>query len=703
MALLEPTRTDLDIESLLPVVYRLHDEARRRPLASLLEVIGEQAGLVKGNIDDLWDDFFIETCADWVIPYIGDLVGNNLLPGRVRRPRADVAKTIYYRRRKGTLPMLEELARDVTLWRAHAVPFFELANWTQNLNHLRFHPQPEPRPPRPRGLVGTASIRDPETADLVDGPFDVTSHSVDVRPVARREGWPALRRLGIFLWRLGAYPLVGVQPCKGPKPHLLYFNPLGLETQLFTSAAREAAETELAEEVHVPAPIRRLAFHRQLRDYYGHVSTGSDATRSRSVAVYRGVSAADSTLVPPEKVVARNLSDWEHEASQPAVGKVAIDVRLGRLAFNKADVPADVRVSYTYGFSADIGGGPYAREIVSGPSLWTKTVRQTGNANFASVRAAVLAWQSAGHPSGTITILDSATYKEAIELTVIQHGALTIQAHDGVRPHLVLPAGLDVSYDGPTDADNRDATLTLSGLLVEGQVLVGSGCLRELRISHSTLVPDGEAESTVVAKDNDSLQVVVDSSIVGALRVPAATRGLVVTDSVVDSAKAGVEAIGPTPGTGSFGPTTTLERVTVLGTVTVRELRLASETIFMDKVTSQRRQVGCVRFSYVPPDSLTPRRYRCQPDLALEIDPTKRERERIVRRLRPSFTSVHYAEPAYGQLASTCPREIRTGAADGAEMGAFNQLEQPQREANLRLRLEEYMPFGLEPGVIHVT
>ena len=494
MALLEPTRTDLDIESLLPVVYRIHDEARRRPLASLLEVIGEQAGLVKGNIDDLWDDFFIETCADWVIPYIGDLVGNNLLPGRIRRPRADVAKTIYYRRRKGTLPMLEELARDVTLWRAHAVPFFELANWTQNLNHLRFHPRPEPRPPRPRGLVGTASVRDPETAELVDGPFDVTSHSVDIRPVARREGWPALRRLGFFLWRLGGYPLVGVKPRTGPKPHLFHFNPLGLQTQLFTSAAREAAETELAEEVHVPAPIRRIAFHRQLRDYYGHVSTGSDATRSRSVAVYRGKAAAASTLVPPEKVVARNLSKWENAASLPAVGEVAIDVRLGRLAFNEADVPADVRVSYTYGFSADIGGGPYTREIVSGPSLWTKTVRQTGNANFDSVAAAVLKWESEGRPSGTITIVDSATYDEAIELSVADRGTLTIQAHDGVRPHLVLPAGLDVSYGGPAAAETRDASLTLSGLLVEGPVLVGPGCLRELRISHSTLVPGRRGE-----------------------------------------------------------------------------------------------------------------------------------------------------------------------------------------------------------------
>jgi hypothetical protein len=702
VALLEPTRTELDIESLLPVVYRLHDEARKRPLASLLEVIGEQAGLVKGNIDDLWDDFFIETCADWVIPYIGDLVGNNLLPGRVRRPRADVAKTIYYRRRKGTLPMLEELARDVTLWRAHTVPFFELANWTQNLNHLRFHPQPEPRPPRPRGLVGTVSVRDPETADLVDGPFDVTAHSVDIRPVARREGWPSLRRLGFFFWRLGGYPLTGVTPRQGPQPHLFHFNPLGLDTQLFTSAAREAAETELAEEVHVPAPIRRLAFHRQLGDLYGHVSTGVDATRSRSVAVYRGTATGDGTLVPAAKVVARNLAKWEDLASQPPVGKVAIDVRLGRLAFNEADVPPDLRVSYTYGFSADIGGGPYAREIDTRPGLWTRTVRQTGSADFDSVSKAVLAWEAAGRPSGTITVLDSATYDEPLTVSVTDRGALTIQAHDGARPHLLLPAGLAVTYGGPAGAENRDAALTLSGLLVEGQLLVGPRCLRALRITHTTLVP-GESESIVVTGPNDALQVAVDSSILGAIRMPAAARGLTVTDGIVDSAGAEAGAIGPTTGGGAFGPTTTLERVTVLGGVKVRELRLASETIFAGTVTSQRRQSGCVRFSYVPPGSQTPRRYRCQPDLALENDPPKRELDRILRRLRPAFTSIHHAEPAYGQLASTCPRQIRTGAADGGEMGAFNQLEQPQREANLRLRLDEYMPFGLEPGVIYVT
>jgi hypothetical protein len=689
MPLVDPNRTDLDLESLLPAVYRLQDEPRKRPLGSLLEVIGEQAGLVKRNIDDLLDDFFIETCADWVIPYIGDLVGNTILPGRIRRPRADVAKTIYYRRRKGTLPMLEELARDVTLWRAHAAPFFELANWTQHINHLRFAPQPEPRPPRPRGGVGTASVRDPETAELVDGPFDVTSHSVDVRPVARREGWPALRRVGFFLWRLSAYPVEGVTPAEGPKPNLFHFNPVGIDAPLFTTPEREAEETELAEEIHVPAPIRRLAFHRQRDAYYG-----------QSVTVYDGVVAGDATEIPAQRVVGRNLEAWLDPASQPQPGDVAVDVRLGRLAFNEADVPNDVRVSYAYGFSADIGGGPYPREVERGLGLWTATVRQAGGAEFTSVQDALGAWAAVGR-QGVITILDSATYEETLSLSVPASTALTIQAADRVRPHLRPPGGIAVEYGGDPAALRR-SELTLSGLLVEGGVKLGKRTLGALHVVHSTLVP-GTDPSIVAADPNDRLRVQLESSICGAIRMPAESRGLFAADSIIDAAAPGVQAIGSPQSAAAYGPMVTLERVTVLGAVRCREVRLASETIFTDLVTSQRRQAGCVRFSYVPPKSLTPRRYRCQPDLALEHDPPPAERQRILLRLRPQFTAVRYGLPAYGQLGETCPREIRTGAENGGEMGAFNTLEQPQRESNLRLRLDEYMPFGLDPGLIHVT
>jgi hypothetical protein len=46
---------------------------------------------------------------------------------------------------------------------------------------------------------------------------------------------------------------------------------------------------------------------------------------------------------------------------------------------------------------------------------------------------------------------------------------------------------------------------------------------------------------------------------------------------------------------------------------------------------------------------------------------------------------------------------IRQGADDEAEMGAFHDLFQSQRETNLRMRLAEYLRFTMEPGIIYVT
>jgi hypothetical protein len=134
-------------------------------------------------------------------------------------------------------------------------------------------------------------------------------------------------------------------------------------------------------------------------------------------------------------------------------------------------------------------------------------------------------------------------------------------------------------------------------------------------------------------------------------------------------------------------------------------------------VTVERQQIGCIRFSYLPDGSITPRRYRCQPDLeirrvveaaqaAAAVPLTQPQidalRLTVTRRLRPEYSSEDYGQPAYLQLHVNGPKEIATGAEDGSEQGAFCHLKQAQREANLRLRLEEYLPFGLEPGLIYV-
>ena len=72
-------------------------------------------------------------------------------------------------------------------------------------------------------------------------------------------------------------------------------------------------------------------------------------------------------------------------------------------------------------------------------------------------------------------------------------------------------------------------------------------------------------------------------------------------------------------------------------------------------------------------------------------------------RIQPQFTSVRYGEPAYAQLDENCADEIKRGADDESEMGVFHDLFQPQREANLRTRLAEYTPAGMEVGLFFAT
>jgi hypothetical protein len=71
--------------------------------------------------------------------------------------------------------------------------------------------------------------------------------------------------------------------------------------------------------------------------------------------------------------------------------------------------------------------------------------------------------------------------------------------------------------------------------------------------------------------------------------------------------------------------------------------------------------------------------------------------------MQPVFASRRYGQPAYAQLGRACPRGIATGAEDGSAMGVTCHLKEPQRLANLWRRLAEYLPLGLEPGIVFVT
>jgi len=1144
----------IDLYPLLPAFYRIDDANLGYPLRGLMALVSEQAELLRQDISGLWDDFFIETCSDWVIPYIGDLVSNRALNEGVVGRRADVAKTIYYRRRKGTLPMLEELARDVTGWGAHAVAFFEMLGWTQNLNHLRFQSAPNPDALNPNAVnrVGTAHIRDLNAIDLLDGPFDVTTHTIDIRPISTLEGWYNIRKIGFFLWRLGSFLMQHSDPRQSAiAPFGFHFSPLGNPAPLFTSPDPVLNDNQLSDEFHVPGPIRPRAFHDDLDAFrrqaaaLGYVNLPTSSRffgPDRSIDIRR-----NNTSVSPLDVVCADLSAWQrppggfsgvlsgdlsafaglsngapqmdvtiagegtfvasiagnpatlaaaahalqdgirgahsslgfagtrvviagnrllvipgtggagitfaatagdattfHElaldatssveqgtlsgdltdfpvllspapqldvtiggngphtivlaplpfgllataavleaaiqAASPAATftgarvlvvedrlvvlpgvagdavvirrsggdpataeqlklspKVGVDVRLGRFVFAIGDEPANApQVRYAYGFSDKLGGGPYDRRqapsrLGQAPSDRPDTVRnpqalgrllEVSATSFNTITAALAAWNPIADPSVVVQIDDSRTYTEDLVINLGAAAELILQAKNQERPTLV--GNISVTAAG------GNGRFRIDGFWIEGQVTV-KGSLGELRIFHSTAVPGvalGEqgaplhpdSPSLIILPTNDKLRCEIDHSILGTIVAPEAMLELDVSDSIIDSARPegpatpvpawisgdlaafpalssaspavlatigdngpqrisllpkpidlastairlqaalqaaatekafaearvlvaenrlvvlpgapwpvffeslpgdntavelkldaaqaaevtglrsgslatfpnltnpapsvnvvigtrdpvavafaapdlantrtnlenAIRAADPAPeftgakviednqtllvfpggdDTGlSFvhrpadlttllelkfesarpsiaatlggelaGPNVVFSRVTFFGSIHVREFILATEVIFFARAFADRRQAGCVRFSYVTPHSRTPKRYRCQPDLSLEGVTGSAQIDLVSLQARPMFTSVHYGDPAYAQLSVNCPCVIRTGAENGSEMGAFSELMQPQRAANLRLRLQEYLPFGLDPGLIYVT
>jgi hypothetical protein len=600
--------------------------------------------------------------------------------------------------------------------------------------------------------------------DRIDGAFDEASHTVDVRRIAADEGWHHIPNVGFFLYRLQSYRLSRVPARQAGLPWRYHFSPLGHRAPLFSRWRREGDESGLATELHVPAPIRRAFFYEDLvryrtadpprpdfTDLYGLPDPLPAATTSvhpdASVFIIRNdvpVVPAQNPNAPPAvfqpQIVCRQLDPWP--AVQLTGRIIAVDVATGRIAIGDGwgDATTALDVYYHYGFSADLGGGPYERQrwlvrnALSGRRLFVQADAAPGTpATYPTLIAALTDWATIFNRDNTvITILDSRSDALPGQLVLSNERFLVIQAANGQRPVLTTPvAGLQIDVLPPAVAGDRDrrGALTLSGVVVEGHLHV-VGDLGRLRLLHATLVPgrrlteDGDpgvvGPSVAVdagptgAELNTQLRLEIAFSITGALEVPEDAQGVWLLDSIVDALADTGTAVGGAPG--QPGPALSMERTTAFGRLRARSLDM-SESIATGRVDIVRTQHGCVRFSWVRPGSRTPRRYHCQPDLtadravadALARDPAlsaaaqAQVRAFVYGWLLPGFTTVRYGQPAYAQLRRGGPAQIATGAEDGAEMGAFCHLKQPQRESNLRIRLEEYLPFGLDAGLIDAT
>src|SRR5262249_14148923 len=134
----------------------------------------------------------------------------------------------------------------------------------------------------------------------------------------------------------------------------------------------------------------------------------------------------------------------------------------------------------------------------------------------------------------------------------------------------------------------------------------------------ATLLPGitVDAVDSAGATVNAAFKLQIAFSITGPLRVPNHADSMSILDSIIDSL--GGTPIADTGTNHQPASPAYMERVTIFGRSFFRKITLATEVIFSDTVFAEQKQAGCVRFSFVTADSVTPQRYRCQPDLAIE-------------------------------------------------------------------------------------
>jgi hypothetical protein len=484
--------------------------------------------------------------------------------------------------------------------------------------------------------------------------------------------------------------------------------------------------------------------------------------------VFTSTDGAVFKAVPPAELRIANLETAP--AGQPFAtadgGPVAavIDPVTGRIAIPApvAGPPVtEVRVAYSLGFGRAMGAGPHERNDATTPF---EVVDKPGDLHFLRV---VDALEPAVAPDGslplrTVPSLEAALADWALAIAPaqwkirryqramfilsrcdreaagagfdlplapgVEHHVVAAQwrpfvakpglpADPGRRGYVVrverraiLEAALKVSAGSALpDETKGSGALVIDGLELTAGLRVAGGAGKSLRIRHCTVRSPGSAAVNVVGPLAGAA-VSLEDAILGplALSNTGATGSLQLHNCIVSAEGMAAPAIGA----GQLDAV--LTNVTILGASAFKSLE-ATNVLFTERVTVQRTQAGCVRYSYVhdcyaPNGSRVPRRFRCLPDLARAAAREKTgaplgpvEAAAADLSVRPLFLDTALDEPTCAMLHPLASDRLRLGGEGEVEIGALALAAEGVRMANIRRLFDEALPFGLEAGLIDDT
>jgi hypothetical protein len=275
-----------------------------------------------------------------------------------------------------------------------------------------------------------------------------------------------------------------------------------------------------------------------------------------------------------------------------------------------------------------------------------------------------------------------------------------------IERRFTIDAPLEISAAAAPPAGGRAGVLVLDGVELTLGLSIRVRSVSRLLIRHCVVrAPNTTAISTTAQLVGT--EVAIDRSIVGRINLnfgsDPASGSVVITGSIVSADGASGTTLNA-PGLDGR-----LHDVTIFGTSSFKSLE-ATNVIFTDAAAVVRSQSGCVRYSSIASGSAMPRRFRCQPDLAQAAaaerkgaDLSPAELATVALAVTPLFLDTSLDEPTVAILHPLTPDTIRLGGENDTEMGVFAQSAEGLRAANLTSLFEDYLPFGLEAGLIDDT
>lgn len=564
-------------------------------------------------------------------------------------------------------------------------------------------------------------------------------------------------------WRIGGQMHPGyfqLAPVEGEPLRL--FNP----DRRSQDAEGRVIESDLADR------LRRLPLHLETEELRKSALEGRAArldespwfdqlARPFSIYLGRTVSGAMRyTRVPPEQILIANLDNppidptirtaatrahrWFtggattpvlHNASSPIA--CGFDPVTGRLIAADGVAVESVRIAYAAGIGREAGAGPHDRndpnvpfELIDSPQgsilVWLVGVSDdpapAGVQVAATLGDALTAWNSQDRSGKRgFIVLRNCGRADGAGLTVklVANSELHIVAARWVSPQIrpdVAPDTARIGYlvrqarqfaiDAPMKIETQTAgggRLVLDGLILTAGLALEAGGVADLVVRHCTLrAPGAIALASLGPLAGGRIEIA--DSVTGPLKLDGSDGGqLALRDSVVAADGAAGLTID------ADGIDADWRNLTLIGAARVKSIE-ATNGLFMGPVTAQRTQAGCVRYSWIAKDSVLPRRFRCQPDLALAAAAERKggalnDAEKATVRLgvQPTLLDIALCEPTLAMLHPMTGEAITRGGEGESEIGAFSRAAAALRMGNVRSLFDDYLPFGNEAGLIDDT